>query len=281
MSLFKIAEIFGHGVNHNTAQARIDRTKKWCRFRNSPCTKGSKTNPTGVCSLVRDNHLACLCPVRFAQDQRIFENVGRLAFGGGRRILAVPELSILRVTKTTPSGETRTTRVGKIDYLIALLDNAGEPIDFAALEVQAVYFSGGALQPAFRQFITTGKLPADSERRPDWRSSAQKRLMPQLSLKVPVFRRWGKKFFVAVDSHFFAAMPPMKEVQSLDNSEITWLVYPFQKAASEYDIGQSSVHFTLWDDVLTVLREGTAPQPSEILADIKRKTRKSGITLTT
>ena len=67
-------------------------------------------------------------------------------------------------------------------------------------------------------------------RRPDFRSSAQKRLMPQLALKVPIFRRWNKRFFVAVDRTFYGELPTLKE-RSLGNSEITWLVYDFQRQA--------------------------------------------------
>ena len=33
----------------------------------------------------------------------------------------------------------------------------------------------------------------DHTRRPDWRSSSAKRLMPQLQVKVPTVRRWNSK----------------------------------------------------------------------------------------
>jgi hypothetical protein len=71
--------------------------------------------------------------------------------------------------------------------MIAALNDQGDPADFAALEVQSVYISGTSIRPAFEAFLETGTLTEDCERHPDFRSSAQKRLMPQLSLKVPVF----------------------------------------------------------------------------------------------
>ncbi len=58
--------------------------------------------------------------------------------------------------------------------------------------------------------------------------------MPQLFLKVPVFRRWGKRFFVVVDSHFFADLPTFKQAGSASNSELTWLTYSFDKAGVDY-----------------------------------------------
>jgi len=154
--------------------------------------------------------------------------------------------------------------------LIAVLDRNGQPSDFAALEVQAVYISGLSVRPYFNQFLRTGVLPDGGKRRPDYRSSAQKRLMPQLSLKVPVFRRWGKRFFVVVDAPFFEALPKIRRVAGRENSEITWLVYRLNRtdASVGYTMNDPEVVFTLWDDVLTALREGEAPQQSEVLAEI-------------
>lgn len=201
--------------------------------------------------------------MRFLQGSRIFVDAGRIAFGEAKKIVVVPEMRLLRVPDT---GK----RIGKIDFLIAVLDANGRPTDFAALEVQAVYISGLSVRPYFDEFLRTGNVPTGGKRRPDYRSSAQKRLMPQLSLKVPVFRRWGKRFFVVVDAPFFEALPKIRRVEGKDNSEITWLVYRLDRERSGcgYNMGSPEVIFTLWDDVLTALREGEAPQQSEVLAEI-------------
>ena len=163
-----------------------------------------------------------ICPVRFLEGGRMFVDAGRAAFGLGRQIVVAPEMRILHVPRT---GK----RIGKIDFVIAALDAHGHATDFAALEVQSVYISGLSIRPAFNEYLATGHYAAIQRNRPDYRSSAQKRLMPQLSLKVPVFRRWGKKFFVVVDAAFYAAMPPIREVSSVENSEVTWLVYPLPR----------------------------------------------------
>src|SRR5947207_2283234 len=58
-----------------------------------------------------------------------------------------------------------------------------------------------------------------------------------------------------------------------ENSEITWLVYELNRNASGvgYSMSDPDVIFTLWDDVLTALREGEAPQQSEVLAEISTR----------
>ena len=43
-------------------------------------------------------------------------------------------------------------------------------------------------------------------RRPDYRSSGPKRLSPQLDVKVPVLRNWGKKVVVVIDRFFYDNM---------------------------------------------------------------------------
>ncbi len=263
MARLPISEVFGHDVNDHSAEGKRDRQRMWCPFRDSKCTKGGKQRPLGICSFGDEKASTSVCPVRFLERSRIFVDAGRIAFGEGKKIVVVPEMRLLHVPDT---GK----RIGKIDFLIAVLDADGKPIDFAALEVQAVYISGKSVRPFFNEFLRTSILPAGGRARPDYRSSAQKRLMPQLSLKVPVFRRWGKRFFVVVDHPFFAALPRIRRVEGKENSEITWLVYQLNRRESGigYSMSDPDVVFTLWDDVLTALREGEAPQQSEVLAEI-------------
>lgn len=268
MSMLRIAEVFGHGVgNLGTSETR-DRAERRCPFRNSPCTKSSKTDPLGICSLSNGAQATIICPVRFIEENRMFIDAGRIAFGTGVNIAPIPEVRVLRVN---------TKKIGKVDYLLAKLNENNEPVDFAALEVQAVYISGKSIRPAMRYFLQRQQLDEnDCARRPDYRSSAQKRLMPQLSLKVPIFRRWGKKFFVAVDSLFFRELPEFPRV-SAANSEITWLVYPFARAGEDYRIGSPEIVYSTWDDIAGALREGLAPEPEEIVEELRRQIRPARI----
>lgn len=97
------------------------------------------------------------------------------------------------------------------------------------LEIQAVYFSGRGMQS---EFVTlrddhNPDLPfPGAVRRPDWRSSSAKRLMPQLQIKVPTLRRWGSKLAVAVDSPFFESMggPSPTPSRDLNDGDIICLV---------------------------------------------------------
>lgn len=130
-----------------------------------------------------------VCPARFREGGRVLRDAATAAFGPGKRVVALPEFRLLQLPESKK-------KIGKIDYVVAQMNEREDAVDFAAVEVQAVYVSGKGSRGAFEHYLRTGGNHSDGRRRADFRSSAQKRLMPQLSLKVPVFRRWGKKFFV-------------------------------------------------------------------------------------
>jgi len=261
-----ISEIFGFGVDNQSEAARASRAEKLCPFRNTPCTKASKSDPIGICSLSDGHTAAALCPVRFLEGEKIFRDAAKIAFGDKVEFAIFPEIRILKVEGE--KGKTR--KIGKVDFLIGKI-NSNEVLDFAALEVQAVYFSGGETRSPMNYYLEHGKLDVSkSDRRPDFRSSAQKRLAPQLQLKVPVFRRWGKKFFVVVDSHFFKNLPPFKETTK-SNSEVTWMNYPITKSGNNYSLEEAKIIYSEWDEIQTSLREGSPPEPSEIIHELQNK----------
>ena len=111
----------------------------------------------------------------------MLSDAARIAFGDHAEYAVVPEVRVLEVERRG-----RKKKIGKVDFLLVKIES-GEAVDFAALEVQAVYISGRSIRPSFDSYMRDGKLDSDSKRRPDFRSSAQKRLMPQLALKIPIF----------------------------------------------------------------------------------------------
>ena len=264
----QITEVFGYGIDAKSPEAKSARETRHCRFRNAPCTKSSKTDPIGICSLSDQGEAASLCPVRFLEDGAIFRDAARLAFGSGAAFAVFPEIRILQIDD--PEGVDRTRKIGKVDFVLAEV-KAGQIVDFAALEVQAAYFSGLETRSALKHFIQHGHFgDLDVFRRPDFRSSAQKCLIPQLQLKVPVFRRWGKKFFVVVDSQFYKSLPSFRST-TVANSELTWLVYPIRASGDNFAMTAVQPVFSEWADVENSLREGRAPDPSEIVAELQLK----------
>lgn len=263
-----ISEVFGHGIGDQSDAAWVDRNQKQCRFRIGPCTKSSKTDPIGICSVSDGKEAASLCPVRFLEDGRIFRDAARIAFGETASFAIFPEIRILQVPDSKKPGNLK--KIGKVDFVLGSVE-AGTVTDFCAVEVQAAYFSGTETRTALKYFVENRNFGTlDIFRRPDFRSSAQKRLIPQLQLKVPVFRRWGKKFFVVVDTQFFRSLPDFRTTMPA-NSELTWLVYPLGRQGETYQMTNVQPTYTEWADVETSLREGRAPDPKEIIAELQLK----------
>ena len=119
--------------------------------------------------------------------------------------------------------------VGRIDNVLVHPDV--DPLRWCALEIQAVYFSGSSMS---REFAAIAGHAEDDipfpvgMRRPDFRSSGPKRLMPQLQIKVPALRRWGKKMAVVVDEPFFSALGRMEPVRDISNADIAWFVMAYR-----------------------------------------------------
>jgi hypothetical protein len=115
-------------------------------------------------------------------------------------------------------------------------ENDADP-KWCALETQAVYFSGDQMAPEFAAYSSSpaSLLFPSGFRRPDYRSSGPKRLAPQLSVKVPVLRGWGKKVAVLVDKYFFDSMCDLPEAfaqgrndkEKRDNCEVAWFVVDY------------------------------------------------------
>ena len=115
---------------------------------------------------------------------------------------------------------------GRIDLVVA---QDGAASSWFGLEIQAVYFSGKAMQADFELLLENDDAnpPASTAvRRPDWRSSSATRLMPQLQVKGPTLIRWGSKLAVAVDMPFFEAIggPTADPSRDLNDGDIVWLV---------------------------------------------------------
>jgi len=257
----RLAEVFGYKVENRSAEAQDVRRRKWCPFQDRACTKDRARDPLGVCSLIDDSGLAITCPYRFLERNVIFQDAATFAFGPDVSMVIIPEVPFLRSTVGT-------AQLGKIDYVIARHDE-GKLVDFCALEVQSVYMSGASMRPEFEHYLRTGEvLEPERDRHADYRSSSHKRLMPQLMIKVPALRRWGKKVLVAIHEDFFGWLP---ECPVLDesNAELTWLVYRAEDEGDCYRLALRRTVPTTLEDAVTSLTAAVPPPRQEFESQLQ------------
>ena len=157
------------------------------------------------------------CPSRFEEGNLVPNWLARIV--GFQEVFLAREVPFMRSPATGQPA-------GRIDLVVAGEDTAAT---WFGLEIQAVYFQGAGMVPEFEALLTNNDAqpPApQGRRRPDWRSSSAKRLMPQLQIKAPTLRRWGTKLAVSVDWPFFAAIggPSAAPSHDLDDGDIAWLI---------------------------------------------------------
>jgi len=197
VSRYGAGELYGFDVSALSAE-RI-RELAFVKHKNVPCPfkpqEAGKPQPKcskkgGVCSLrqyAQDADVVTgvgkpvtTCPQRLLERKLIFEWVGETLLGS-RTPTVISELRFLMGALEAKEGKA----VGKIDKV--LVNAEGQTLRWCALEMQAVYFSGKSMENDFVQMRTwtgPGLLFPQVQRRPDFRSSGPKRLMPQLQIKV-------------------------------------------------------------------------------------------------
>ena len=158
-----------------------------------------------------------VCPYRFNEADVIPRWLAEIA--GFELVYLAREVPFMREPQSGRGA-------GRIDLVLASNQDA---TDWFGLEIQAVYFSGPGMAADWELLSTDDGVAAPqptARRRPDWRSSSAKRLMPQLEVKAPTLRRWGKKLAVAVDWPFFEAIGGASPRPSHDINEgdIIWLI---------------------------------------------------------
>ena len=200
-----------------------------------PCSKKG-----GVCSIQRytekaNNRLGdpvgesvITCPNRFEEKSLVNKWLAEVAGFPIHESQVASEVPFMRSTETDKPA-------GKIDMIVAHVQ--GERLSWHGLEIQAVYFSGTGMSSEFEALLNdhNESPPFPSAiRRPDWRSSSAKRLMPQLEIKAPTIRRWGAKLAVGVDRPFFDAIGGASKEPSHDVNEgdIIWLVTRLERTTN-------------------------------------------------
>ena len=232
---------------------------------NIACTKSG-----GVCSLrlyesdtntgsariapESTGRLRTVCPSRFEEGGFIYEWVGKTILGT-TNVVSVREVGFLE--RIDAQGSRASDDVGRIDRVLVV--PGSNPLQWCALEVQAVYFSGDAMGREWTEIRDhkTRAVPFPAgRRRPDYRSSGPKRLMPQLQIKVPSLRRWGKKMAVVIDEDFWEGLGPMDEVGHVSNCDIAWFIVGYDETLNGAKLALRHVRLTTLERAVEGLTAG-------------------------
>ena len=168
--------------------------------------------------------------------------------------------------------ESEPDAVGRIDMV--LVNPSADLLRWCALEIQAVYFSGGKMGDdlAEMRVWTANTIPFPiRHRRPDFRSSGPKRLMPQLQIKVPTLRRWGKKMAVVVDRAFWQSLGRMDDVGDVSNCDIAWFIVDWKQRGDRLELRRCHVQYTTLEHAVVGLTGGRPVTQTEFESAVREK----------
>lgn len=289
-SRYSIGEWYGGAFELLSAKQRHDQAKleigtKTITGLNCPFQRNRICNKKGgVCSLrkydqvgdqrvILSGPLITTCPNRFLEDDTIFRWVGETILHTSEPTVLgqIGFLDRLRAQEETSEDDSRDF-IGRIDNV--LVHPTKQPMEWCALELQAVYFSGKSMNQEFtmlaaRQYVDI-PFPA-AHRRPDWRSSGPKRLLPQLQTKVPTIRTWGKKMAVVIDEAFFSSLVGLEPERHLSNAEIVWFVVKYELKSNRWKLSPKEVVFSQLDTSVKALTGGVPLSKEKFEAQLQDK----------
>lgn len=267
-----LAEIFGHRYDNHSDTAERDRDRKLCPFRNKTpsCTKSSLKSPLGVCSVLENEEPVITCPVRFTEGWQPLLDARDLVFANdsSENWKWVPEVRLYDRFHQS---------AGNIDWVLVRLNDAGELVDYGAVEVQSVYISGNVRDPfnRYMEMRPDHDVPWRGQVRPDFLSSSRKRLLPQLLYKGEILRAWGKKTAVILQDRFFRTLPDLDEVSRAE-ADIVWLTYRMEldEAANEYRLKRDRVVYTSSKETLSRITHAEAGEEAEFIRQVVAKMKR-------
>jgi hypothetical protein len=215
--------------------------------------------------------VAITCPNRFKQDDLIYRWIGS-ALLGTESVVDLGEIGFLdRALSGAAGAGSGGDEVGRIDNILVVPNST--PLAWCAVETQAVYFSGRKMQPEFQAVADARGKPVfpGAVRRPDFRSSGPKRLMPQLQIKVPTLRRWGKKTAVVVDKPFFDSLGPMQFEPDPSNADIAWFVVAASTRNGQACLDLADTRYTTLDHAVAGLTAGKPVTQAVFEARIRQR----------
>ena len=276
-------------MSYAEAQFRTQRPSYACPFQSTPLGPAPCSKAGGVCTLRQyvqtansgqatpangsEGTLRTVCPKRFEEGGTVFRWVGETLLSCTNPAV-IHEVGFL---SSLSDGDDGSDDVGRIDEVLVVPDS--EPLSWCALEVQAVYFQGSGMAGEFRAIVEDGGsqvLFPVGLRRPDYRSSGPKRLMPQLQIKVPSLRRWGRKMAVVVDRSFFAALAPMDRVRHVSNCDIAWFVVGYEERDGRAVLVPHDVYLTTLERAVEGLTAGVPVSLDVFENRIREKLAKAG-----
>lgn len=199
-----IWEFFGHLASDRSIAAQQAAQQRQCPFVGGLCEKTlSDGELSGVCSIkpAKSDAVIC-CPHRlYADDYRILQDVARMAFGQDYELVDGPHAAtrvrdtMLKTVAVFGKKRGRELRLPQrdgrggyfVDWVLALLNEQGDLLEFVAVEVQTIDTTGNYRNGRAALF-SEARVVEKTTAGLNW-ENVSKRILPQLVYKGQVLQR--------------------------------------------------------------------------------------------
>jgi len=201
-------EIYGHHWQAKNAAAQRDRQQYRCPFMKERCDKKSRLvrTPFGVCSAEVGGEAIALCPNRFLEGERVFNEIAEHHFHTTTNLLRFNEVGL--------------KRVGRFDYVLVRHKPVSDQIeDFVMVEFQGGQTtSTGKLVQGFKDFLKGVPVGERNYGFEINKADIWKRTFTQILNKGNVLEHWGHRIYWVVQERIFQDLVSRYNLQGLGYS---------------------------------------------------------------
>lgn len=222
-------EIFTYPVESKAKDAIKGFKSYNCRFIGRQCDKQSRTidYPMGVCSVNAQGLKPIICPHRFLEDNIVFINACKAAFGSTNNVLLFSEVKI--------------SNVGSFDFVLVKHKPISNKVeDFCVVEFQSDSTTGtGKLVNALEDFTQNIDVLKKHYRFGMNTYNTIKLSYIQMLIKGQVFEKWNKKIFWVMQNFVFDNMAKRFCLEELEyNSKHTtqYHIYDLVRNKDKYNL---------------------------------------------
>lgn len=257
-------EIFTYPVNNKTKVVKKAVKNHYCRFIEKECDKQSRTinYPMGVCSVSRGNDKPIICPHRFLEDNLVFQNISKSAFGTLNNILLFPEVKL--------------NGVGTFDFVLVKHKPISNKVeDFCVVEFQSDSTTGtGKLVNALKDFMAGKDVMKNTYAFGMNTYNTIKLSYIQMLMKGQVMENWSKNAYWVMQKFVFENMVNRFNLENLDlnnKSNTHYHIYDLEKKGNIQKLKLIETKSTSVTNLITAFTHQPTPDIDKFVNKLEKK----------
>ncbi len=257
-------EIFTFPLDNQSIEAQDAVNNHQCRFIGKTCDKQSRTinYPMGVCSVSNGTNKPIICPHRFLEDDIVFKNICKSAFGTLNNVLLFKEVKL--------------NAVGAFDFVLAKHKPISNKIeDFCVVEFQSDSTTAtGALVNALKDFMNGDDNLKKSYKFGMNTYNTIKLSYMQMLIKGQVMEAWNKNIYWVMQNFVFDNMKKrfnLKDLNKNEKSNTHYHIYDLEEKNNLYNLKLVDTKSTTIANLLTAFTHQPTPSIDQFVSKLQEK----------